>query len=167
MNPFQFWEQLLRDLVDPILARPGSGVIAIRESAQTLFVSFTPEYCDYGRVIGKDGKNFTTLKTLLEGVQKTIRFTVLETAESPRKPETVTRNPSWTPDDIVRRIGRYLEALGECTDMQTFQERSNWRIVPAAKLEDPDTAEALRRWVSIMAVSTGGRALFDDERLAV
>lgn len=167
MKSLKLWEQLFRTLVDPILATPGTGFISVRESAQTLFLTFTPEYCDYGRIIGKNGQNFTTLKTLLEGVRKTVRLTILEPAAGPEKPKSVTPNPNWTPGEISKRIEFYLSSLGECPELQLFRERESWRIVPAARLEDPDTAEALRRWVSIMAVSTGGRALYDDERLAV
>lgn len=164
-------EQTLRHLIDPVIQEPGTGFIEARDKGGFVFLTFTPEPCDYGRIFGRSGQNFATLKTLLEPVGwklgKMIRFTILESrckgSSAPPKPS----NPLWRPDDIAARVGKYMESLGQPNEVDCFHDAAGWRIVAAGRLGKPAVADALRRWVSIMAASQGGRALFDDERLAV
>lgn len=69
-----------------------------------------------------------------------------------------------------RRFQELMEtihaAYGQPRDVDAFHSSDGWKIVTAGRLKK-NVAEALRRWVSIMAASQGGRALYTDERIAV
>lgn len=163
-------ETILRRLVDPVIQTPGTGFIECHDRGGCVFLTFTPEPCDYGRIIGRQGQNFQTLKTLLEPVAwrdgKMVRFSILESRCHGERANPIPANPKWRPDGIVAIIGDYMEAVGQPREADAFQDAAGWRIMAAGRLKQ-SVADALRRWVSIMAASQGGRALFNDERLAV
>lgn len=162
-------ETILRRLVDPVIQQPGTGFIECHDKGGCVFLTYTPTPSDYGRIIGRNGMNYETLRTLLEPVawhsKKMVRFSILESAfpvrVSPNPP-----NPKWNPDGIVAIIGDYMEAVGQPRDAEAFQDGEGWRIMAAGRLKQA-VADALRRWVSVMAASQGGRALLNNERCPV
>lgn len=167
-------EHLVRKLIDPVIGRRGSGSIECRDADGCLFIRLTPAPGDMGRLIGKGGANFETLKTVLEYVavryDRRLRLLIIEPPiGSPPAP----RSPAgdWKPDEIVAIIRAFLQLVADgddaATDCEAFAEvGGRWRIETSAVLPG-EVGEALRRWVSIMAIATGGAALFNYESVAL
>ncbi len=166
-------ENLFRKLIDPVIARRGSGKIEARESGGCIYVSITPAAGDMGRLIGKAGANFETLRTLLDYLafrrDRRARLIILE-AENGDKATSRATTENWRPDEVVNVVREFLKVAAngeqEPTDCEAFPAADEWRIETSAALPE-DVGEALRRWVSIMAVATGGRAMFHYEGFAV
>lgn len=163
-------DDTLRALIDPVLERRGSGWIECRDRAGCVFLTFTPEAPDVAKLIGKQGSNYETLKTLLEPVAwadgKMVKFSILDTTGLRLPFLRVPERPDWKPDEVKRVVGTYMASIGQPASVEAFREGDRWRFVAAGRLKSK-VAEALQRWVSIIGLSTGGKALLASESIAV
>ncbi len=149
-------KELLRILIDPVLCRPGGGVINFADG----FLAYYANAEDMPRIIGKGGGNIIALKQVIE--KPNIRLTIVEPQHRMSPPPPVPARPGWQPDHVKRAIEAALAWRGFDTRVHAYSEPDRWRFVFMERRMDTRFREGLETWAQVCALSTGGKIHFEQ-----
>lgn len=157
--------EIIQKLIKPVAT--AECALAITEDGGVIFVRLQPGTGDVPRFIGRSGATVRALKALVEYAapdNKVVRFSLGDGIQSPA-PVPVPRNEKWRPDDIVEIVEAYLDEIGEPAAVQTVAQTDGWLLILAAVMPR-EVWDALSRWITVMALSTGGYAALEPYDVA-
>lgn len=165
--------QKLKSLISRIIkpATTAECGIEITEDGDTTFIVLHPAQADVAKFIGKGGKNFAALKTIMEYAapeDRVFRFALFERKDGGRSGSAVTDRARWKPDAVVDALNAYLELIGEPTGVKPERKTGEeWVLITSAAESMPESVyDCLSWWVTVMSLSTGGYAALERYGIA-
>ncbi len=156
---------ILQQLLDPVLQRAGSGNLRLlRQDGPNVIVAYQPLSVDAPKLIGKGGATIKALVALAGYLGKqngqSLTFTITESIGPRTHTPPVKPDRHWKPDAVVDMVKAYLTLAKQRCPVEAIEESDRWRIIITAQLP-PEIHLALGRWISVCALSKGGRAWSD------
>lgn len=154
-------KKLLRILIDPVLQKPGAGIINFADG----FLSYHANAEDMPRIIGKGGLNIISLKQVIE--IPGVRLTIIEPGHRVTPPPPTPLSRAWNPEGVKRLIEAALGWRGYDQRVHVYSEADHWKIVMMETAIETRFREGLTTWAQVAAFSTGGRIIFEQDTHAI
>lgn len=153
--------ETLNSLIAP-LSTASAGVQRATNGGVT-FIRITPATGDVSKFIGANGKSFHALKTIVEYAApegEIYKLSVGDGIASEKQPP-VPRRADWDPSPVKIAVAEYLRDIGEPVGVQSEPRGDGYLLIIAAAMPR-EVWDALSRWITVMALSTGGYAALEQ-----